>query len=331
MGQLLNGEWVTRQALEADEKTGEFRRKASAFRNFIKQDKNAEFPVEANRYHMYVSRACPWAHRTAILRRLKGLEDVISLSLVEPVRINDGWEFSGRYPDPFHNYSYLREVYQQADPNFTGRVTVPVLWDKKKETIVNNESREIVRMLDTVFDSLAENDVTLFPEQLQSEIDETITAIYEPVNNGVYRAGFAGSQKAYEKAVDDLFGALDHWEDVLSEQRYLCGNQLTEADVCMFTTLYRFDTVYHTHFKCNKQRLIDYPNLWEFARDLYQTPGVAETCNMEHIKQHYYKSHPWINPNQLVAVGPELDFQLPHSRERFGGSEKRFFAMDEAA
>ncbi len=331
MGQLVNGKWITRQALKADKQTGEFKRKASTFRNFIKSEKHAEFPVDANRYHLYISRACPWAHRTAILRQLKGLEDIISLSLVEPVRIHDGWEFSDRYPDPFHNFGYLREVYQKADSTFTGRVTVPVLWDTRKGAIVNNESREIMRMLDTIFDDLAKNDITLVPKHLQSQIDQTITAIYEPINNGVYRAGFAGNQNAYEKAVDELFDALDHWENVLSQQRYLCGNQLTEADVCLFTTLYRFDTVYHTHFKCNKQRIIDYPNLWEYARDIYQIPGVADTCNMDHIKQHYYKSHPWINPNQLVAIGPNLNYEAPHHRTRFDASENSFFSMDEVA
>ena len=316
MGQLLHGEWITKQALEADKRTGEFNRQASKFRDWVRDDPDAKYQPEQNRYHLYISRACPWAHRTAILRRLKGLENAISLSVVEAVRINDGWEFSERYPDPHYGARYLRELYQKADPDFTGRVTVPVLWDTKHETIVNNESRDIMRMLDTVFDPLAENDVSLFPEPLQEQIDETIDAIYPVINNGVYRAGFAGTQSAYEKAVDALFSALDHWEDVLSQQRYLCGNRLTEADVCMFTTLYRFDPVYNVHFKCNIRRIVDYPNLWGFTRDIYQTADIAETCNMEHVKQHYYVSHTWINPNQLVAAGPELDFDEPHNRER---------------
>lgn len=317
MGQLLNGEWITNQDLESDEKTGEFHRKASKFRDWIKDEPDAKFQPEKDRYHIYISRACPWAHRTAILRRLRGLTNVISLSLVEPVRINDGWNFSERYPDPHNRASYMRELYQKSDPDFTGRVTVPVLWDKKHETIVNNESRDIIRMLDTVFDSLAENETSLWPKPIRDKVDEAIDAIYPVINNGVYRAGFASKQQAYEKAVNELFYALDHWESVLSEQRYLCGDQLTEADVCMFTTLYRFDTVYYVHFKCNVRQIRDYPNLRNFTKDIFQTADIAETCNMEHIKQHYYITHPWINPNQIVPVGPDIDFNEPHDRERF--------------
>lgn len=317
MGQLINGQWHTTQALEANKETGEFERKPSTFRNWVDTHPDSEFPVEPDRYHLYISRACPWAHRTALLRRLKGLTKMISLSIVEPVRIDNGWEFSEEYPDPLHGANYLRDLYVKANPEFTGRVTVPVLWDKQRETIVNNESREIMRMLDTVFHPLAENDVTYLPDDLREEVDRVIDEIYEPVNNGVYRAGFAGTQTAHERAVRRLFKALAHWEEVLSRQRYLCGDRLTEADWCMFTTLYRFDQVYHTHFKCNVRRIADYPNLWNYLKELYQVPGVAETCNMSHIKDHYYQSHTWLNPTQLVPVGPDLDFGAPHNRGQF--------------
>ncbi|MCF7803057.1 MAG: glutathione S-transferase family protein [Candidatus Marinimicrobia bacterium] len=318
MGQLINGEWTTRNALLSDEKSGEFNRQASVFRKWVQDEPEAEYPAEANRYHLYISRACPWAHRTAILRRLKGLQDVISMSIVEPVRIDDGWEFSDKYPDPIHGKQYLRELYQMADSEFTGRVTVPTLWDTKTNTIVNNESSEIMRMFDLAFDRLATTDENFYPRGLQDQIDETIEAIYEPINNGVYRAGFAGTQAVHERAVNQLFEALDYWEGVLSEQRYLCGDRMTEADWCMFTTLFRFDSVYHTHFKCNVRKIIEYPNLWNFAKELYQYKNVAETCSLDHCKRHYYESHYWLNPTQLVAVGPDLDFDEPHNRDRFG-------------
>ena len=314
MGQLLNGEWKTNQALEADEQTGEFQRKASTFRKWIEDDPDAEFPAEANRYHLYISRACPWAHRTAIVRRLKGLENVISMSIVEPVRINDGWEFSEQYPDPLYGKQYLRELYQKADPKFTGRVTVPTLWDKQTETIVNNESSDIIRMFERGFDRFATTDERFYPQELRDEIDGAMDAIYEPINNGVYRAGFAGNQQAHERAVRQIFDALDHWEEVLARQRYLCGDRITLADWCMFTTLYRFDSVYYTHFKCNVRRIVDYPNLWNYAKELYQYKDVADTCNMVHCKRHYYMSHTWLNPTQFVPVGPAIDFEEPHNR-----------------
>jgi len=314
MGQLLNGEWKTNQALEADEQTGEFQRKASAFRYRVEDDPDVAFPAETGRYHLYISRACPWAHRTAIVRRLKGLQGVISLSIVEPVRINDGWEFSGQHPDPIYGKQYLRELYQMADPEFTGRVTVPMLWDKKTETIVNNESSDIIRMLEIAFDRFATTDEQFYPEELRGGIDETTDAIYEPINNGVYRAGFAGTQTAHENAVNQIFEALDHWENVLGDQRYLCGDRITLADWCMFTTLYRFDSVYHTHFKCNVRRITDYPNLWNYTKELYQHKDVKETCNMDHCKRHYYMSHTWLNPTQFVPVGPDIDFDEPHNR-----------------
>lgn len=309
MGQLINGKWYDRQALAADEHTGEFQRKPTTFRNRVENNPDADFPLEADRYHLYICRACPWAHRTAILRQVKGLTEAVSLSLVEPVRIDQGWEFSDQYPDPHYGAQYLRELYVKADPEFTGRVTVPVLWDTKTDTIVNNESREIMRMLDTVFDPLAEKDVTFLPSELQEQVDRVIDEIYDPINNGVYRAGFAGTQHAHERAVRELFAALDHWENVLSDQPYLCGDQLTEADWCMFTTLYRFDQVYHTHFKCNVRRIADYPSLQDYLKRLYNVPGVKETCNMQHIKDHYYKSHTWLNPTQLVPIGPEMDLE----------------------
>lgn len=316
MGRLIHGQWSTENSLKSDEKSGEFIREQTTFRNWIKNDPSAEFPAEAGRYHLYISRACPWAHRTAIMRRRKGLEEAISLSVVEPVRIDDGWEFSETYPDPLYGSRYLREIYQKADPDATCRVSVPVLWDKQKETIVNNESREILRMLDTEFDDFARVDRTFYPGDLREQVDRTIDEIYEPVNNGVYRAGFAGTQRAYEKAVTELFDALDHWDAVLDQQRYLCGDVLTEADICMFTTLYRFDNVYHTHFKCNLKRITEYPNLWNYTKELYQTPGVAETCNMDHIKRHYYMSHTWLNPAQIVPKGPVLNFEESHNRDR---------------
>jgi putative glutathione S-transferase len=254
------------------------------------------------------------------MRKLKGLEGAIGLSAVDHFMGEDGWFFSdepGAIPDTVNDARYLRDVYLKADPHYTGRVTTPVLWDKERGTIVNNESREILRMFDHEFDAVAENpDLDLCPEELREEIDRTITAIYEPVNNGVYKSGFATTQRAYEEAVTELFDALDHWEEVLSERRYLCGDRLTEADICFFPTLVRFDSVYVGHFKCNIRRIVDYPNLWAYTRDVYQYPGVAETVNFEHIKRHYYESHKSVNPTGIVPVGPILDYDEPHGRER---------------
>ncbi|WP_049972224.1 glutathione S-transferase family protein [Haladaptatus cibarius] len=322
MRMLVDGEWQT-DAYETTNEEGEFERQTTSFRDWVEADEDAEFPAESGRYHLYVSSACPWAHRTLVTRTLKGLEDAISVSVVDPYRQDDGWEFSpdrlGCTADTVNGADYLRDVYTEADPEFTGRVTVPVLWDKKKETIVNNESEEIMRMLDTAFDDVAERDVTFYPEAYRDEVDETIDAIYEPINNGVYRSGFADTQSAYEKAVTELFAALDHWEDVLADQRYLVGEKLTEADFAMFTTLVRFDAVYATHFKCNIRRIVDYPNLWNYLKELYQLPGVAETVRMNHIKEHYYRSHTDINPKGIVPKGPELDFEEAHDRERLAG------------
>ena len=321
MNMLVDGEWKS-DAYESTNDDGEFDRQETSFRDWIETDSNAEFPAEAGRYHLYVSYACPWAHRTLVTRALRGLEDVISVDVVDPYREADGWQFTpekeGTTADTVNDFDYLRETYVAADPDFTGRVTVPVLWDKKEETIVNNESEEVMRMLDTAFAEFGD-DVTLYPEGHREEIDETIDAIYTPINNGVYRAGFADTQEAYENAVADLFDALDHWEEVLGDQRYLCGDVLTEADVCMFTTLIRFDDVYHTHFKCNVRKISEYPNLWNYLKELYQLPGVADTVNMDHIREHYYRTHPDVNPKGIVAVGPNHDFGAEHDRDRLAG------------
>jgi len=322
---LVDGEWRT-DAYESTNEEGEFDRQESSFRRWLdggvaaagEEPKTSEFAPESGRYHLYISRACPWAHRAAMVRQLRGLEEEISISLVQPERYDEGWEFSEEHPDPLGDREFLRELYTDADPEFTGRVTVPVLWDKQEETIVNNESSEIMRMLDTAFDG---NDASLYPADLREEIDEIVDAIYDPINNGVYRAGFAGTQNAYENAVDELFDALDHWEGVLAEQRYLAGDgeRLTLADVAMFATLVRFDHVYHTHFKCNRRAIHEYPNLWGYTKDIYQTPGVAETVNMDHIRRHYYASHADINPKRIVAVGPEIEFTEPHGRAEYRG------------
>ncbi|MBW4468396.1 MAG: glutathione S-transferase family protein [Pegethrix bostrychoides GSE-TBD4-15B] len=323
LGLLSGGKWVSERQQE-DEK-GQFMRPSTTFRSAITADGSSGFKAEANRYHLYVSLACPWAHRTLIMRQLKGLSDAISVSVVDPVMGEHGWEFSdgaGCIPDSVNQAQYLWQLYIKVDQHYTGRVTVPILWDKQRQTIVNNESREIIRMLDQQFGAVqqagqaeqAERD--LCPADLQETIDHTIDAIYQPINNGVYRAGFATQQSAYDAAVAELFEALDHWEAVLGQQRYLCGNQLTEADICMFTTLLRFDAVYYVHFKCNLRRIIDYPNLWGYLRDIYQIPGVKETCNLDHIKRHYYISHPKVNPSRIVPKGPMLDFETDPGRDR---------------
>lgn len=304
-GMLINGEW--RKEGYKKDSDGRFLRNPTTFRNWIKADGSSNFFPEAGRYHLYVSLACPWAHRVLIMRKLKGLEDAISLSIVDPYMGEDGWHFSeeaGSISDPIFGASYLREIYVKADPNYTGRVTVPVLWDKKTGTIVNNESRELLRILDHEFQDIAANQTDYCPSNLKRTIDQTIDEIYNPINNGVYRAGFAQSQVAYEEAVTELFNALDHWETVLGKQLYLCGEEITEADWCLFTTLLRFDAVYYVHFKCNLYRIIDYPNLSRYLLDLYNQPGVKSTCNFDHIKEHYYRSHPHLNPSGIVPIGP---------------------------
>ncbi|MFT3767444.1 MAG: glutathione S-transferase family protein [Minicystis sp.] len=317
MGRLVEGRWTTEWY--KPDAAGRFVRESASFRDRITADGSSGFPAEAGRYHLYVSLACPWAHRTLIVRALRKLDDAISISVVDPFMAEHGWTFSdapGAIRDAVNGADHLHQIYVKARPDYTGRVTVPVLWDKQRGTIVNNESREIIRMLDTEMGALGDPAVNLCPAPLREEIDRTIDAIYTPVNNGVYRAGFATTQKAYDDAVVELFAALDHWEGVLSQRRYLCGDTLTEADVCLFTTLLRFDPVYHGHFKCNLRRIADYPSLWGFVRDVYQTPGVAGTCNLDHIKQHYYRSHETINPTRIVPRGPILDLDAPHDRAR---------------
>ena len=321
LGVLAEGKWVSER--DQEDSQGRFVRPSTTFRNTITADGSSGFKAEPGRYHLYVCWACPWAHRTAIMRQLKGLEDAIGLSVVAPEIEQNGWEFSsepGCIPDTVNNTRYLWEIFLKADHNYSGRVTVPVLWDKETATIVNNESREIIRMFDTQFGAFAKKDVNFYPEKLQAVIDETINAIYQPINNGVYRAGFATTQSAYEEAVTELFDALDHWEGVLEEQRYLCGESITEADWCLFTTLLRFDAVYYVHFKCNLRRIVDYPNLWNYLKELYQQPGVKETCNLDHIKRHYYKSHPNVNPTRIVPKGPVINFDAPHNRYRMGAT-----------
>ncbi|PSP92534.1 glutathione-dependent reductase [Halobacteriales archaeon QS_4_62_28] len=329
MNMLVDGEWQT-DVYEETNENGEFERQETMFRDFVEDDPDARFQPEAGRYHLYVSLACPWAHRTLLVRALKGLEDAISVDIVDPFRADDGWQFTpqkdGCTPDTVNGSDYLREVYQAANPDVTGRVTVPVLWDKHEETIVNNESEEILRMLDTEFDDVATHDVDLYPAEYRDDVDRIIDAIYEPINNGVYRTGFANTQDAYDRAVEELFDALDHWDSVLSDQRYLAGDRLTEADICMFTTLIRFDEVYHTHFMCNHRLIMQYDNLWPYLRDLYQTGDtedgeslVAQTVNMDHITEHYYTTHPDVNPKRIVPNGPDPDFAAPHDRDSLPG------------
>lgn len=317
MGQLVDGRWTTQWY--SPDAQGRFLRSETSFRDRVTADGSSGFRAEPGRYHLYVSLACPWAHRTLIVRALRGLESALSISVVHPFMGDDGWTFEegpGTVPDPVHGARFLREVYLAAKPDFTGRVTVPVLWDRVTGTIVNNESREIIRMLDAELAAAAGSGGSLYPEPLRGAIDETITALYEPINNGVYRAGFAATQAAYDEAVTGLFEALDRWDGVLAGRRYLCGDALTLADVCLFTTLLRFDPVYHGHFKCNIRRIVDYPSLWPYLRDVYQTPGVAGTCDLDHIKQHYYRSHPTVNPTRIVPRGPLLDLSAPHGRAR---------------
>ena len=316
MGKLVDGRWYDRDALPSNER-GEFVLADSAFRDWVRRDGSTRFGVEPGRYHLYVAHACPWAHRTLIARALLGLEPAISISIVHPLMLDDGWVFRdepGLIPDPVFGARALWEIYVRADPHASCKATVPVLWDRQLNTIVNNESREILRMLSTEFRALSRTPHELCPEPLRAHIDETLDAIYAPINNGVYRCGFARSQAAYEHAARQLFGALDHWESLLSRQRFCAGDVLTEVDICLFTTLFRFDLVYVTHFKCNLRRLVDYPNLLGFVRDVYQTPGVAATCDIARIKQHYYGSHGFLNPQRIIPLGFEVDFDAPHGR-----------------
>jgi len=302
---------------------GEFKREETQFREWIRDTPEATFQPASGRYHLYISRACPWAHGTAIVHRLLGLKDVITTDIVDPYRDERGWRFTPEKDDctadSVNEADYLAEIYRLADPDYDGRISVPVLWDRKTSTIVSNESIEIMRMLATAFGRCGSNEVDLYPAGLRDDIDEVVDRLYDPINNGVYRAGFARSQEAYDTAVDELFDALERWEGALAERRYLLGERLTLADIRLFPTLVRFDAVYHTHFKCNVNRLLDFPNLWGHTLEMFQLPGVAETVNMEHIKEHYYRTHPDINPNRIVARGPRLDFFSSHGRDHLGG------------
>jgi putative glutathione S-transferase len=299
---------------------GSFNRQQSAFRRWVEDRPGAEFPAEAGRYHLYVSYACPWASRTLVVRKLKGLEEAIGVTVVDPVRDERGWRFcdgspANGEPDPLHGWTYLSEGYQLTDPSFDGRVTVPVLWDTKTNTAVNNESSEIIRMLNSAFNAFAANPgLDLYPEALRPEIDALNDRIYDTVNNGVYKSGFATTQSAYERAVTTLFESLDWLEGLLAERRYLAGDELTEADWRLAMTLFRFDPVYVGHFKTNLRRIYDYPNLWAYTRELYQHPGISETVNFDHIKRHYYVTHSQINPTGVVPLGPIIDWDEPHGR-----------------
>ena len=323
MGLLVDGKWQDRW-YDTSKAGGRYIRSDAQFRNWVTADGRAGpsgtagFKAESGRYHLYVSMACPWANRTLIFRALKGLEQHISVSVVHWHMAEKGWTFEpaeGVIPDTIGHADYMYEVYTKADPGYSGRVTVPVLWDKKTNTIVSNESSEIIRMLNSAFDEVGAKPGDYYPETLRSEIDDINARVYSTVNNGVYKAGFATTQTAYEEAVLPLFETLDWLEDILSRRRYIVGDHLTEADWRLFTTLIRFDSVYVGHFKCNIRRLTDYPNLWAYTRELYQTEGVAETINMFHIKHHYYVSHTTINPHSIVPVGPKLDFSAAHGRE----------------
>ena len=333
MGLLVDGVWQD-QWYDTKKSGGKFVRQDSRFRNWLTADggpgPNGEtgFKAEAGRYHLYISHACPWAHRTMIFRKLKRLEDAISVSVVDYFMGDKGWRFKdvpGAVLDTVNHKDFMHEVYTLADPNYTGRVTVPVLWDTQQGTIVSNESSEIIRMFNTAFDGLGGGignpAVDFYPAVLRADIDEINAVIYDTVNNGVYKCGFATTQEAYEEAFDALFKTLDMVEERLSGQRYLVGDRLTEADWRLFTTLVRFDPVYVGHFKCNRQRIADYPNLSNFTRELYQVPGVAETVNLEHIKKHYYGSHETVNPTRIVPIGPDIDYSAPHDRDRLAAAQ----------
>lgn len=331
MGMMIEGVWHVEEPASGSADDGKYRRTVSSFRNWITpdgapggEDCAGDFQAEAGRYHLYVALGCPWAHRTMIVRALKGLEDLISLDVVLPKRSAEGWVFEpkpGANSDSLLGRQALHEIYAAADAAFSGRVTVPVLWDKKRQTIVNNESSEIIRMLNTAFDHLATKSLPdLYPEDLRADIDAVNGVVYENINNGVYRTGFATSQEAYEASYNKLFGALDEMEARLENRRYLTGPRITEADWRLFATLVRFDAVYVGHFKCNRQRIADYQNLSNYLRELYQWPGIAETVDIPRTKQHYYGSHLAINPFGVVPSGPKLNFDAPHDRGRLPGA-----------
>ena len=304
-----------------DEQTdqGAFKRQADAFNEWVTEDGQSGYPAAKGRYHLYVSWACPWAHRTIIVRKLKKLEDVIGMTVVDPVRDDHGWAFRegpGHSPDPVNGFHFLSEAYRATEPDYRGRVTVPVLWDTQRKRIVSNADDDLMRMFNSAFNRFTDSKLDLYPEALRKDMDELNTFIYENVNDGVYRAGFATSQRVYEKAVRRLFDTLDQLEARLKTQRYLFGAQFVETDWRLFVTLIRFDAVYHGHFKCNIRRIADYPNLFGYLKDLYQTDGIAETVNVDHIKRHYYFTHDDINPTRIVPLGPDQDLTTPHNRQR---------------
>ncbi|WP_378948128.1 glutathione S-transferase family protein [Paracoccus sp. R86501] len=323
MGQLVNGVWKD-QWYDTDSNGGEFKRDSAKFRNWVTADGSAGptgqggYKAESGRYHLYVSHACPWAHRTMIFRAIKALEDHIDVSVVHPEMLSEGWEFrtdfDGATGDRQFGLDYLRQIYLKVQPDMTGRVTVPVLWDKQTGSIVSNESADIIRMFNSAFDGITGNTDDYYPADLHDRIGQVNDRIYDTVNNGVYKAGFATSQQAYDKAVGPLFDSLDWIEGLLAENRYLTSDRLTEADWRLLTTILRFDGVYHTHFKCNRRRVVDYPNLWAWARELYQWPGVAQTVHPDHFMRHYYFSHDMINPHRIVPIGPDADWSAPHGR-----------------
>ncbi len=324
MGLLVDGVWQDRW-YDTKSTGGSFKRQESTFRNWVTKDGapgpsgTGGFKADSGRYHLYVSYACPWAHRTLIFRVLKGLEEHISVSAVHPDMLQEGWTFKkddkGASGDALFNSTFARDLYIRADPKFTGRVTVPILWDKESDTIVSNESAEIIRMFNSAFDGITGNSDDFWPEDMRDAIAPVNDRIYDTVNNGVYKSGFATSQAAYDAAVVPLFETLDWIEDRLGSKRYLMGDVLTEADWRLFTTLVRFDSVYHLHFKCNRRRIIDYPNIWAYTRELYQMPGVSGTVNFDHIVRHYHYSHDSINPHRIIPINPVLDFNAPHERD----------------
>ncbi len=317
MGLLIDGQWHDKW-YDTKSEGGRFKRQDSAFRHDISAQ--GPFKPESGRYHLYISNACPWAHRTLIFRHLKGLTDHISVSVVHPHMLDNGWEFrdasadDGEFVDHLYGYEFAHQLYTKAKADYSGRVTVPILWDKHTQTIVNNESSEIIRIFNSAFNELTGNTLDFYPQALRSQIDEINDRVYHSINNGVYKSGFATTQEAYEEAFNALFDALDWVEAILAKQAYLAADQLTEADWRLFTTLVRFDSVYVGHFKTNKQRIVDYPNMWAYVRKLYQMPGIADTVKLEQIKQHYYFSHTMINPTQVVPVGPEIDFMAKVDR-----------------
>lgn len=324
MGQLIDGVWHDTW-YDTASTGGHFKRTEAQFRNWVTQDGapgptgKGGFIAESGRYHLYVSLACPWAHRTLIMRQLKGLQEHIAVSVVHPLMLDNGWTFGIDFPDAtgdsLYQHEFLYQLYLHAKSDYTGRVTVPVLWDTQSHTIVSNESADIIRMFNTAFDDLGATPGDFYPAEKRPLIDELNSWIYPNVNNGVYKAGFATSQSAYDEAVNTVFNALDILDARLAQQRFLTGNTPTEADIRLWTTLVRFDPVYHTHFKCDKRRLSDYPNLFGFLRDIYQLPGIAQTVNMPHIRHHYYRSHGTINPHGIISIGPEQDLSTPHGRD----------------